>query len=168
MTTAQSVHLTEEAMNDVLIGLSLPESDAHLAACPVCSGQLEEFRSQMQLFNQTTLAWSEARPGVNLRTGSSRKVYQGIFAPAVWALAATVLLAVGLPIWNHFHRSYRNYAVVLPAAPGDNATQIAEDNDLLRSVNAALNDNEVSPLTEYHLADEPHPRRKARPEVRTQ
>ncbi len=32
MTTESSVHLSDEAMNDVLIGLASPQSEAHLAA----------------------------------------------------------------------------------------------------------------------------------------
>ena len=40
-----SAHLSEEALNDVLIGLSSLESDAHLAVCSACRSRVEEFQS---------------------------------------------------------------------------------------------------------------------------
>ena len=36
MTPASSTHLSEEAFDDVLIGLGSPESETHLAVCEDC------------------------------------------------------------------------------------------------------------------------------------
>jgi predicted anti-sigma-YlaC factor YlaD len=174
MTPELSTHLSEEAIDDVLIGLGSPESDAHLAACSHCRGQLEQFRSEMNLFNQASLAWSKAKSATILRAAPRPKARPALPAPAGWVLAAAALLAIGLPVWNHAHRSpagdasdYASTYAPAPASPaGDSEAQIAEDNDLLRSVNAALNSNEVSPISEYHLSDGPHPRHPARPELR--
>ena len=169
MTQPRSAHLSEEALDDVLIGLGSPESDAHLAECEVCRGQLEEFRSGMRVFNQASLAWSEARPMRSLRSLVRSKVRPGVFAPAGWALAAAVLLMmIGVPVWRHDHRTALIKSTAPAAANEDSPAQIAQDNDLLRSVDEALNTSEASPISEYHLSDGPQPHRKARPELRTQ
>ncbi len=166
MTPEFSTHLSEEALHDVLIGLSSPASDAHLAACPACRGQVQEFRSDMQLFNQTTLAWSEAMPAAQLSATSRPAIRPAYFAPARWALAAAVLLAVGLPVWRYYRHSAPNYASVPVTQSEDTEAQIAQDNELLRSINMALSANETSPIREYHLSDRPHDRSKTRPELR--
>ena len=165
MTAEHSAHLSEETLNDVLIGMSAPEADAHLAACPACRSQLEEFRSTMQLFNQTSLAWSEARPMKKpARSVSILRPY--LLGPASWALAAVALLAIALPVWQHEHRAPVQSAPVAAAEPEESPTQIAQDNDLLQAVNVALNTDEASPLSEYRLSNGPRPRLKARPESR--
>jgi len=109
MTPELSTHLSEEAMDDVLIGLASPESDAHLAACSLCRSQLQEFRSAMQVFNQTSLAWSEDRSKAFHHSSAKPKIRPAIFVPLSWAMVAAVLLAIGFPMWNHHYLS-RNYA----------------------------------------------------------
>lgn len=169
MTQPHSAHLSEEALDDVLIGLGSPESDAHLAECEVCRGQLEEFRTGVRVFNQASLAWSEARPMRSPLSPARSKVHPAVFAPAGWAFAAVVLLVtIGVPVWNHDHRTSPSNGTAPAAAVEDSPTQIAQDNDLLRSVDEALNASEASPINEYHLSDGPLLHRKARPELRTQ
>lgn len=162
MTTQLSAHLSDEALNDVLIGLSSTAADAHLAVCPHCRGQLDVFRSEMQLFNQTSLAWGEARSAKTARPATIPKVRKAILAPAGLAIAAMILLAIGLPVWNHHHRSTRDYAVAPAPAQQDSAEQIAQDNELLRSVDMALSTNEESPISEYYLSGKPRPHPKTR------
>jgi len=163
MTPAESAHLTEEAVNDALIGLSTPEANAHLAVCQPCCDRLEKFRSTVTMFNQASLAWSEDRPAPNPRIVGP-KARPAWFAPASWALAAAILLAIGVPVWRHEGRisQIRDAA----SASAESEAQIAADNDLLRSVDAVLSENEASPLNEYQLQDRPQPRQKARPELR--
>ena len=186
MKSESSAHLSEEALDDVLIGLSSPESEAHLAICSVCRGQLEDFQSRVQVFNQTSLAWSESKPAVSLRPKVEAKARRQRFIPLELAMAATLLLLIGVPVWNREHNQTSEPPVAQSAAAGDSETQIAQDNDLLRSVDAALsthvdsdaqiaqdNDllrsvdevlssNDDSPIREYHLAVKPHTRMKAR------
>jgi hypothetical protein len=167
MTPGQSAHLSEEAINDVLIGLGTPESDAHLAHCSICSSKLTEFHSEMEAFNRSTLAWSEARPMGRLAEAPMSKVREAMFSPLVWALAATILVAIGVPLWNHGgHHPPLNNASVPVSVSQDSEAQIAQDNDLLRSVNVALNENEESPISEYHLLGASHPHARTRPELR--
>jgi predicted anti-sigma-YlaC factor YlaD len=166
MTRELSAHLSEEAIHDVLIGLSSPESDAHLAVCSICRSQVKEFHSEVDLFNRASLAWSEARPSTTLRSAARPRVRSILFAPFGWALAAMALLAIGVPVWNHHHRPSLNSASAPVSAQEDSEAQIAQDNELLRSVDMALNENEEPPISEYHLSDGPYPRLKARPELR--
>lgn len=166
MTNKVSTHLSEEDLHDVLIGMSTPEADTHLAQCQVCRDQLEQFHATIQVFNQASLAWSEARPAMKLHAGNRFKFHALVFAPVGWALAAVALLAIGVPVWKYDHRSTFHNSPAPVTVPEDSEAQIAQDNDLLQSVNAVLTANEASPLSEYHLTDRPHPRVKARPELR--
>ena len=164
--TAQT-HLSQEALNDVLIGFGTSSSEAHLAACAVCRGQLEAFCSDLQMFNQSSLAWNQARSTTMPHPAQPQ---HAIFTLLGWALAAMLLLAIGIPVWNYEHRSYLSSSPVAVqnnnpapvATTNDAETQIAEDNHLLREVNEALSVNEASPFAEYHLAEGSHPHRKAR------
>jgi hypothetical protein len=171
MTPEESAHLSEEAINDVLIGLGSLESEAHLALCSTCRGKLKEFRSEMLNFNQASLAWSEARPAAALGGDRGSRVRRAISSPWSWAIAAAVLMvAIGLSLWNHNYSSIVNNASINDASgpaqsAEDSEAQIAQDNDLLRSVNMALSENEESPINEYHLSEGPHARSKARPEL---
>ena len=149
MTPAQSAHLSEESINDLLIGLGSPESEAHLAACSECRRQVQEFHADVKAFNQTTLAWSEARPAGDLREGLGARAWRAMVSPPGWAFAAVLLLALGYTVGNHFNSpsSSGNASVAAPT-PADTDAQIAQDNELLRSVNVALNETEESPISE--------------------
>jgi hypothetical protein len=160
-----SAHLSEEALSDLLIGLGTRQAEAHLAACASCRGQLEEFRAGMQVFNQASLAWSAARPAA--RPAAPAKVRELRFAPAVWALAVLLLLMVGVPLWYRAHRPAQNSDTARVVASEETQAQIAQDNELLRSVNEALSASEASPLSEYHLTERPRAHRQTRPESRT-
>lgn len=168
MTTESSAHLSEEAMNDVLIGLGSPESEAHIGTCAECRSQLQAFQANMQLFNQTSLAWSETR-SATLGTIAVPKRNKILLASAGWALAATVLLGVGVPMWMHNLDSVKHggQAATAPvAAQQDSVEQIAQDNELMHSVDMALSSSEVSPISEYQTIERPREGPKARPELR--
>jgi hypothetical protein len=168
MTTEPSAHLSEEAMNDVLVGMGSPESQAHVAACGECRAQLRAFQAEMHLFNETSLAWSEAR-SATLGAISPPKKHASMLIPASWAFAAALLLVVGIPVWMHNHgpAKHPEQTVAAPAAvQQDSAEQIAEDNELMRSVDMALSSGEESPLSEYQITERSHEGPKARLELR--
>jgi hypothetical protein len=159
MTREPTAHLSEEAIHDVLIGLGSADADAHLAVCGLCRGQLEAFHSDLQVFNDTALAWCKAQPAKCLCVPPKWQVRQAIFAPVGWALAAAVLAMIGMSNWIH-DRSPLNSTSMVASTPEESEAQIAQDNDLLRSVNLALSANEESPLSEYHLPESSYPHRK--------
>jgi hypothetical protein len=98
------------------------------------------------------------------------------FAPAGLAFAAMILLVMGLPVWNYHSRPAKSYGATPAITQQDSAEQIAQDNELLRSVDMALSSNEESPIGEYYLSGGPGPHskagtsqgRNARPESRKQ
>ncbi|HTJ29260.1 MAG TPA: hypothetical protein VL346_02080 [Acidobacteriaceae bacterium] len=137
-------HLCEEAFNDLLIGLSAPEAEAHLAACEECRAQLAAFRSDLALFNQATLAWSESKTAA--MPPLRRKPRFVPSHPLAWSAATAVLLLVGVAGWN----SQRAPLLPTESAPSiatefaDSPDQIAEDNQLLHNVYDALDDEPVN------------------------
>jgi len=78
-----------------------------------------------------------------------------VLTPIAGALAAALLIVVGLPAWNHDHQVLSARGPATAAAPDESAVQIAQDNQLLESVNVALNTNDASPLPEYRLLGSP-------------
>ena len=165
MTPELSAHLSEEALNDILIGLGSPQSEAHLAVCGNCRAHLQEFQSTMQRFNQASLAWSEAKPAFSLSRPSKSKVRQVVGMPLSWsfgAIAAAVLLMIGIPLWQREHSIVVESGPAVIVASEDSELRIAQDNELLKSVYAAINVDEESPVSEYHLSERSHVRAKAR------
>lgn len=84
--------------------------------------------------------------------------------------AVTMLLVLAVPIfWRHqpttANRETPN-AATAAREEQDTEAQIAEDNELMRSVDMALSASEESPLAEYHLASGPHPLQQPRPKLR--
>lgn len=164
MTPETTNHLSDEALNDVLIGMASPAAESHLADCPLCRGKVENFQSDLGAWNATTLQWSETRAE---RAGSiqlHRARRRQPLAAMGWALAAVALIAIAIPVGREsgIFNPHHDTAVVTP--PEDSETQIAQDNELLKAVNAAINPDEMSPLKEYDLFGRPHPRHRHRPQ----
>lgn len=152
MSSGQGTHLSEEALHDVLIGMGTAAAEAHVAACAECREQMETFRTGMENFNAATLAWSQARP--MRRPIVTRTRARIAMAGAGWALAAALLFAVCLTTWKRYQSQNQTaeQPAVTQSAPQaeDTETQIAQDNELMRSVDAALSASD-SPIAEYHL-----------------
>jgi hypothetical protein len=161
MTHESTNHLSDEALNDVLIGMGSKASEAHLAACPLCRGRVEEFQSDLGAWNVASLNWSQARAG-RIQVHPARRRRPA--AALGWALAAVALVAIAIPVGRNIESFgiHHNAAMVDPEE--DSEAQIAQDNELLKAVNAAINPREMSPLKEYDFSGRPHPRHKHRTE----
>ncbi|MDR3792930.1 MAG: hypothetical protein P4L03_06075 [Terracidiphilus sp.] len=165
-----TAHLTEEALNDVLIGMGSEESERHLAACSVCRAQVEQFISGVELLDATSMAWSRQRaaqmPGLQPHAG----VWRIPLATMGSAAAFVLLIAIAAPVWHRLDQPKVGYAppavVQTPAAAQteDSETQIAQDNALLRDIDAAVNASEAPPLEVTTRSERPSSREKARPE----
>jgi anti-sigma factor RsiW len=147
MTPETTIHLSEESLDDVLIGLGSPESHAHLAACAECRVQVEAFRGDMELFNDASRAWSESRPPLP-RISAPRRTHPRL-AFGSWAVVCAALVFMAVAIW-HRPAPLPNHAIVQPQ-PADSEAQIAQDNQLLEAVNAAISPDEESPIDEYNI-----------------
>jgi len=160
MTSQVSVHLSEEQLDDISIGMGSRESQAHLKACEQCRSKLQQFRSDVKLFNEASIAWTEATaPG---RIAKPKRKSFRLPTP-ILALCATAMLLVtiGLPRLINVHPSPR----IIPSVSDnhDSADQIAQDNQLMKDVEGAINPDEASVVEQYNLMESPKSRLKAQP-----
>ena len=161
MTPGATTHLSEESLDDVLIGLGSPESHAHLAACTECRAQVEAFQGDVRLFNAASMAWSENRP----RSAPHRTHARLAFGS--WAAVSAALVLMAVAIWQHRPTPVPNHTTILQPMPVDSAAQIAQDNQLLEAVNAAISPDEDSPIDEYNIrVESPLPHAKAHSRTR--
>ena len=169
--TPDSNHLTNDQFAEMLMtGITDDASEKHLAGCEICREELAAFSDSVGLFSMTSLAWSETKPGESLRATSRKQAKSAAYAPLRWALAAAVLAGIAVPVWNYDHRLPAMQVADSGSTPDDSPAEIAQDNQLLQSVNVALNTDEGSPLPEYRLMNELHAsgRSSVRPDVRKQ
>jgi hypothetical protein len=165
-----NAHLTEEALDDVLIGMGSEEAALHLAACPECRARVKEFSSEIALLDATSMAWNRQRAAQMSDPQPHTGVGRIPLATMGWVVAAVLLIAVAAPVWHRLNQSKIGYvpppAIQTPAVAqtGDSETQIAQDNALLRDVDAAINASEAPPLGETTRSERPYRREKARPE----
>jgi hypothetical protein len=167
MTPALPTHLSEEALDDVLIGLGTAESHAHLAVCAECRAQVAMVRGDIALFNVASMAWSQSRRSRPLPSDSRhhprlRAAFVG------WAVTAAALVWMAVAIWLHHPAAPPNNAHVVESLPVDSEAQIELDNQLLQAVNAAISPEEASPIEEYQIVESLHPHTKARSKTRMQ
>lgn len=158
-------HLTDEALDDVLIGLGSLASQAHLAHCLECRARVEEFQSSVELFNQASLGYSEAQPGKALSTTQPAHRFLARPVLAAWAAAAVLSILAGPAAW-HVFAPHSVHAPAIATDVQESETQIAEDNELLRQVNAAIAPDEQSVVEQYQLLEAPRPH--AHPRMRTE
>jgi len=151
MTPASSTHLSEEAFDDVLIGLGSPESEAHLAVCQDCWRRVNAFRSDVALFNSASMAWTESQP-VLLKPSVRKTIHRTRLAFVSWAATAAFLAVMAVAVWHHHGPAAPPRQATAPLSqPSDTEAQIAQDNQLLQAVNAAISPDEESPIDEYKL-----------------
>ena len=159
MTPEITNHLSEEALDDVLIGLGSAESHAHLAACAECRAQVKTLQGDVALFNAASLAWSQSRmPRPLVREPHRVRLHAALVG---WVVTAAALLVMALGILHHHPATAPQQANTVQPQPSDSEAQIAQDNQLLQAVNAAISPDEASPIEEYKIVESPHPSPKA-------
>ena len=160
MTPESMNHLSEEALDDVLIGLGSPESHAHLSGCAECRAHVQTFRGDMQLLNAASMAWSKSRwPKALPRVPRAVRTR---LAFASWsAVSAVLVLVMALATWHHRQAPLGNQPNTAQTPPGDSAAQIDQDNQLLQAVSAAISPDETSPIDEYKISERPDSHMKA-------
>ena len=158
MTRDISTHLTNDALDDVLIGLGSLKSEAHLARCPQCRSRVESFRADISLFNSASMAWSESRTGRPMPAHHSG--FRIRFAFLSWSTVAALLLITALVFWRHSSVAPPNHVNIIESQPVDSEAQIVKDNELLQEINAAISADDASPIEEYNLRERPQSRLK--------
>lgn len=152
MTQRISAHLSEEDLDDVVIGMGSRESQTHLDICEECRSKLREFRTDINLFNETSMAWTEATTAKRDVAPQQRMFRIPTLLLGLCAIAM-LLVIVALPsISRVFHES----SPVTPVlSERDSQEQIAQDNELMKNVEAVINPDEASVVDQYHLMDRP-------------
>ncbi len=152
-------HLTEDELEEVLLGLDAPDSEDHLAVCAICRGKVEDFKGSLELFNQASMAWSQAKSNSLNRDLAEHRIPFRMSVRAVWTCASVlVLLLAGLvDVGEHRQQADRTAHVAAladqPAQTADPSTsdssEIASDNAMMQQIDAAINTPEPSPAQLY-------------------
>jgi hypothetical protein len=165
MTPGSISHLSEDALDDVLIGLGSPEANAHVATCAECRAEVQAFRGDLQLFNAASMAWSKSRWPKAQPTVPHAVRARVAFAS--WSAVAAVLVVVmAVAFWHQRQVPVLNQANTAQSLPVDSEAQIAQDNQLLQAINAAISPDETSPILEYKISERPHSHMQAHSRTR--
>ena len=160
-------HLSEDELEDVLIGMGSAEADAHVAGCAACAGRKAEFAAAVAGFNQATLAWSEAKSHTLTRDLTAGTEGAGARRFGLAAAAGVCGAAVVAALLSHEvpRAGETPGGTAAPAAAVDRDREIAGDDAMLRDIDAALYRPDPSPEQVYRL-DRGTARRVAVSEVR--
>ena len=103
-------HLSEEQLDDVLMGDAAVEAAGHLMECAACQARVTAMEAPIASFAAVSLAWSERQSATTSPRimGSPGSAWP---QRASWALAATCLLLIGLAIPMGRHEEHGNQAV---------------------------------------------------------
>lgn len=92
-----TAHLTDEQIDDLMIGDAPAELHAHLSECPDCQLRLAAAEAPMSSFRDISLAWAE-RQSATMPVPVAPESHAGLSGKAGWALGAALLLAVGVTV----------------------------------------------------------------------
>jgi len=178
MSNRHLTHLSEDQIDDVLIGDLAAEPAAHLKQCAECQTRLEAAEAPMASFAAVSMAWSERHsataPVTLLQAANSAGQRR-----ANWVAAATamLLLAVSIPLTMRDNRTQvvaSDTSMQTPAKPvvvqqaSNNAgqeqvqpaaivhhehpaAQLAQDNEMLQAINRELDASVQSPSDNFGL-----------------
>lgn len=144
-------HLSEDQLDEVLLGVASPEVSAHLAGCDPCTERFVSFQTKLQVqmsaFNQASLAWSKARSNTISRDIRRHKSTPRVTLPAVWSAASALLLAAIFTVNAGLQRTAgsreaTNAAAAISSAeavhPEHNQFELASDNAMLDAIDSEL------------------------------
>lgn len=130
-------HLTEDELDEVLMGIASAEISAHIEICQPCGDRLEAFKTQMSVFNQATMAWSESRSNGLSRDIAAHTPTPRLTLATVWCSAATAMLALAFGLTITLHKA--------PAAndaayshPDHDQRELATDNAMLAAIDSEM------------------------------
>jgi len=143
-------HLSDEQIDDYLIGDLGGDAADHLEGCLECMARVQQMDSAISSFKTVSLAWSERRSAtMPLRTSeparwSGRRVWSYAGSSAV---AAALVIGLLVPVMRHENRSdaasVKEQPVMMAASGAVSSTlpgeeQIRQDNQMLRDIDQAL------------------------------
>jgi hypothetical protein len=138
------IHLSEEDLDDFLIGAPSAFAAAHVSACEPCGDRLTaaqtSFRGEMTAFNQATFAWSEARSNTIPRDLSAHRMTPRLTLNTIWATSAATVAALAFAVSAALHPFAPAAGPMAPAPAGAasaapvQAEEIASDNAMLAAI----------------------------------
>jgi len=171
-------HLSEDQIDDVLIGDLAPEPAVHLKQCVECQARLEAAKAPMASFAAVSMAWSE-RQSATAPLTLGRAASAAGQRRANWVAAATamLLLAVSIPLTMRDKQTQvvasdtvaqttakpvaaqqasanAGQAHVQPVATVHHehpAAELAQDNEMLQAINRELDASVQSPSDNFGL-----------------
>jgi predicted anti-sigma-YlaC factor YlaD len=99
-----STHLSEDDLDDFLLGLASSDASGHIADCSACRERVAAFESQMAVFNQASRDWSEARSNTISRDLAAHRPSLRLTQAAMWYSTAAAVLAVAFTLTTNLHR----------------------------------------------------------------
>lgn len=153
-------HLSEDDLDEILIGNASAEATAHLAGCQPCEDRLTAFQSQMAVFNQASLAWSEARSNTISRDLAAHKPTPRLTLTTVWSSAATLIVALAFGLSTALHQPAATSTAANPSStqpavaahPEHNQSEIASDNAMLDAIDSEIETPQPAQFGLYQTA----------------
>jgi hypothetical protein len=154
MMTSPTQHLTEEELDDVLIGTGSAEAQQHLATCERCTAQIAPFQSSVAAFNEGSLAWAQAKSNTVSRDLSSARLSTGRTQPMAWGAGVAMIGAIAFALGTGLHRApatldANTQARAAQTAATDNAQEIAADNAMLEAIDSEIGTAAPAPLQPF-------------------
>jgi hypothetical protein len=110
----RDTHLTEDQIDDALIGDLNAASAAHLKACANCSARLAAAEMPLASFKSVSLAWSERHSATMPAVTPLRPRMGARGRLMAWSAALSVMIAAGVAVPVLLHQDH-------PPAAGDHA-----------------------------------------------
>jgi hypothetical protein len=146
-------HLTDEQFTGLLSGDCPMDATRHVMVCTQCQREFERVQASIEDFVTVSLAWAERRASTSIAAPSA--FVRGWQSASSWAAAAAVLAAV---ILFGVHREGMLTPDVISVAsgqPAESASEVADDNRLLRAIDKEIRWQTESPLSIDDLTTAP-------------
>lgn len=162
MTRTTNRHLSQKQLYDLLLAMpqeTSPELEAlreHLRDCSVCADELTTIRRPLSHFRSATTAWAHhtsasrswTSPALLSTQPAFRALKHVLTPPALWASAATLLLAAAIPFALHHHSAVAPSSSTATIRTSSHNTQAGPlgDEALLDEVNQTLSSSVPAPM----------------------
>ncbi len=137
-----NAHLTEDDLDEILMGIGSPTQTAHLAACDPCGERYAAFavpfQAQMSGYNQATLDWSEARSNTISRDLARHKPTPRLTLGALRAATAAVVMALALGVHGSMRHSLQAADEAATPVAAVDEHEIASDNEMLQAIDSEI------------------------------
>ncbi len=154
MTPAER-HLTQDQLDEWLMGVASQELHMHCAQCVSCRDRVAALSESIQFYNQASFAWAEARSNTFTRDLSEHRPTWRVTASAARSVAVTLIFGLVASLSSATHLWPAHVTGPAPRAasafaPDVRAQQIARDNAMLDAIDAELTQPESAPATLFH------------------